>query len=194
MFHPHSSWLDLPPFPLPQCLSSSLLPSHIDEQTQNRLAIQSPHTGYEPNTTVEISSTEVRRTSSCSVYNSSEDATTPVSSEESGRQSIGRLTSPLLMQKREASAVPASIYHTTGENSMSSSAHTRCTVRLVTIYSHKRKSSRDPRSVQETRIASERIRRHPCQDSLKWNFTRDCLLKSKKNQVLFETKSEMIMY
>ena len=72
---------------------------------------------------VEIIRTEVtpthrppKRTRFCSVDNSGEDATTtPVSSEVFERQSAGRLASPPLMQKREASAVPARTYHSTGK-------------------------------------------------------------------------------
>ena len=70
--------------------------------------------------------------------NSGVDATaTPVSSEVDERQSIGRLAAPLLMQKREASAVPARICHSTGESYMSSTLHIRSAVRPVAIYSHK---------------------------------------------------------
>ena len=159
---------------IPRHVPSLRYPSHSDEQPldprtagrSGRLVIQSPRTGYEPNTTVEISSTEVtlvhlpsKRTSFCSVFNSGEDATTtPVSGEVDERQSTGMLDSPLLMQKREASAVPVRIYHSTEESSVSSSPHIRSAVRPVAIYSHKKKSGRDPRSVQETHSASERIR------------------------------------
>ena len=41
---------------------------------------------------------------------------------------------------------------------MSNSSHFRSACRLFTMYSHKRKSSRDPISVQEAHSASERIR------------------------------------
>ena len=48
-----------------------------------------------------------------------------MSSEVDERQSTGRLASPLLMQKREASAVLARIHHSTGETSTSHSSHIR---------------------------------------------------------------------
>ena len=48
-----------------------------------------------------------------------------MSSEVNERQSIGRLASPLLMQKREASAALARIYHFIGEGSVSSSSHSK---------------------------------------------------------------------
>ena len=73
---------------------------------------------YEPNAIVKIRSTEVYSYSPsvkedkffCSVYNFGEDATfAPVSSEVDERQSIGRAASPLHLQKREASAIPARI-------------------------------------------------------------------------------------
>ena len=86
----------------------------------------SPLSGCEPKAIAEISSTNVTpihhpsgRTSFCSVNNSGEDATfAPMSSEMEERQSIGRLASPLPMQEREASAIPARIYHSTGESSV----------------------------------------------------------------------------
>ena len=67
MSHSHASWSDLPPFPHPERSPSVLLPFHSDEQPldprtaerSGRLAILSPLTGYEPNTTVEISSAEI---------------------------------------------------------------------------------------------------------------------------------------
>ena len=67
MSHSHASWSDLPPFPHPERSPSVLLPLHSDEQPldprtaerSGRLAILSPLTGYEPNTTVEISSAEI---------------------------------------------------------------------------------------------------------------------------------------
>ena len=48
-----------------------------------------------------------------------------MSSEVNERQSIGRLASPLLMQKREASAALARICHFIGEGSVSSSSHSK---------------------------------------------------------------------
>ena len=119
MSHSHSSLLELPLFSHPTLFISLLLPSRGNHQPPDprtagrfgRWTIQSPLTGYEPNAIVEISSTK-RRISFWSEDNSGEDVTsTPVSSEVHERRSIGRLTSPLLMQKREASAVPPRIYH-----------------------------------------------------------------------------------
>ena len=138
MSQSQSFWCDFPPFPLPQHSPSLLYPSHSDEQPHDprtegrsgRLAVESPLTGYEPNATVEMSSAEVtpillpsRRASFCSVYISCEDVTTTLMSQEvDERQSMGMLASPLLMQKREASAAPARTYDSTGESSMSSSS------------------------------------------------------------------------
>ena len=62
------------------------------------------------------------------------------------------------MQKREASAVPATINHTEIESSMSRSSHIPSMEIPVATHSHKRKSSRDTRSVQEKHSTSERIR------------------------------------
>ena len=69
----------------------------------------SSFTGYELNSSVEISSTEVspvnlasRRTFFCSANNSGEKVTTvPVSSEVDDGRCIGQLASPLHVQKRE---------------------------------------------------------------------------------------------
>ena len=115
---------------------------------------------------MEISSSEVtpiqqpsKRKSCCSVFISSEDITSaPVSSEVDERQSIGRPASPLLMQEREASAMPARIYHFTRESSMSRSSHIPSTRKPIPTHSHKRKSSRDRRSVQEKHLTSEIVR------------------------------------
>ena len=57
-----------------------------------------------------------RKTSSCSACSSSENATTtPVSSEVDERHSIGGPAAPLLMQRREASAIPVRLCHSTRE-------------------------------------------------------------------------------
>ena len=91
------------------------IPSHSVEPCEprtrgqsGRLAERCPLTGYEPNVTVEASSTEVttmfipaRRASFCSAYTSGEDVTTvPVSSDVDERLGMGMLASPLLVQKR----------------------------------------------------------------------------------------------
>ena len=174
MSYPQSSWSDLPPSPFPPHIPSLLYPSHGAEQPHDpwtegqsgRLAAQSSLTGYEPNATVEVSSAEVtlvlqpsRRTSFCSVYNSGGDVTTTlVSSEVDERQSMGMLASLLLTQNSETSAAIARNYRSTRESSVSSSSHPRSAGRLVGIYSHKRTSSNDPRNIQETHSARERIR------------------------------------
>ena len=99
-----------------------------------------------------------RRASFCSTYTSGEDVTTAlVSSQVDDRQSMGILASPLLPQKREACAAPARIYHSIRNSSMSGSYRITSAGRPVAMYSHTQKSSRDPRSVQETHAARERI-------------------------------------
>ena len=83
---------------------------------------------------------------------------------------------------------------------MSSSSHLQSAGRLVAMYSHKRKSSRDPRNTLETHSARERMRteheevrdhlklraaeaakgkRQPYQDSLKRYIIQDDFLKIK---------------
>ena len=85
-----------------------------------------------------------RKTSSCSAYSSSENATTtPVSSEADERHSIGGPAAPLLMQRREASAIPVRLCHSTREK-----FHAR---RPVATLSHKRKIEQG----QETRTAQQ---------------------------------------
>ena len=89
-----------------------------------------------------------RRACFGSTYNSGEDVTTaPVSSEVDERQSMGMWASPLFTQKREASAALAFIYHSHGVSSMCGSSRMPIAERLVAMYSHKRKSSRDPISL-----------------------------------------------
>ena len=162
-----------------------------------------------PSATVEVCSAKVtvllpsRRASFCSVYNSCEDVTTtPVSSEVDERKSMGMLASPVLMQKREASAALARKYHSDGESSMSSSSHLRSAGRLVAMYSHKRKSRRDPRSVLETHSARERIRteHQDARDYLKFRadearlsdaeFHTRLLLEEQRKQILCEARSK----
>ena len=135
----------------------------------------------------------------CSVKNSGEDnASSLVSSEVDERQSTARLASPVLMQQREASAVPTRICDSTGENSTSHSSHIPSAGRPVATHTHKRKSSRDTRSVQERHLTSERVRSQQqevrdflkfrtdeavgklYQNSLKRSFLRDCSLKRKE--------------
>ena len=83
------------------------------------------------------------RTTFCSAYNTGESVTTTrVSSEVDERQSIGRLASPLVVQRREASAVLARIFHSIGEKICLIHLTFRAWVRPVAIHPHKRKSSR----------------------------------------------------
>ena len=170
MFHAQSWWSDFPPLPLPQHTLALLFPSHGGDpchphlgRQSGRLAGRSPLTGYEPNVTVEVSSAEVtpillpsRRASFGSTYNSSEDVTTtPVSSERDERQSMGMLSSPLFVQKREASVAPARIYHW---KILCHAHHTvPVTGKPVAMCSHKRKSSRDPKRLQESYSARETV-------------------------------------
>ena len=161
MSHSHSSLLDHPLFSHTQHHLSLLPPCHSDRLAPNpqtaglfrHLAIHSPLTGCEPDAIVEISNTEVtpihrpsRRTSVCSVYNSGEDVTSaPVLSEVEGRQSIGRLASPLPMQKRveRSKCNPREKLITLKEKVL---CHAPSTEKLVVTHSHKRKSSRDSTS------------------------------------------------
>ena len=54
----------------------------------------------------------------------------------------------LFIQKRQASAAPSTIFHSNRENSVSSSSHIPSSTRkLVAMDSHKRKSSRDPKTL-----------------------------------------------
>ena len=103
---------------------------------------------------------------------------------------------------------PARICDSTGENSTSHSSHTPSAGRPVATHTHKRKSSRDTRSVQERHLTSERIRSQQqevrdflkfrtdeavgklYQNSLRRSFIRDCSLKSKEIRFL-ETKCEI---
>ena len=195
---------------------------HAQQDGLVELAIQSSLAGFEPNTTVEISSAQVTavhlpstRPSFCSVYKSGEDVTTTlVSSEVDERQSIGRLAASLRVQKREASAAAARIYHSTGEKfNVKLSSHSK-RGRLVATHSHRRKSSRDPRRVQERNSASDRIRteRQEVRDHLRFredeaaegedaalsrlsgaeHHTR-LLFEEQRNQILSDTRSEMDM-
>ena len=138
---------------------------------------------------------------SAQLYNIGVDVSSSlVSSEIDERQSTGMLASPLLTEKREVSAVPARIYHSAGESSMSSSSHIRSAGRLVAVYSQKWKSSRDPGSVQEhfpqvkeyglniselrdhlkyDQMKQPQENRQPYEESLMRNLLRDYFLRSK---------------
>ena len=69
------------------------------------------------------------------------------------------LAPPLFTQEREGSAAPSRIYHSNRENSASSSSHIpSSTGKLVAMYSHKRKSSRDSKKGHRSFIPRERER------------------------------------
>ena len=90
--------------------------------------------------------------------NSGEDAaTTHVSSEVDERQSMGTLASLILMQKREASAALARIYHSAGESSLSGPSHIRSAGRPVAMHLHKKEIEQRPK-MRTGDSASERIR------------------------------------
>ena len=164
-------------------------------------------TGYEPNAIVEISRTEVApiyvpssRTSFCSAYHSRDDATTaPVSSEVDERQSTGRLASPLLMRKREASEILARIYHCTGD--MSSSSHIPSKEKCCDTLTQTDVEQRDKRRTGETLPQVKEYRLNikkfgitpnydhkkqfkdnmkPYQDSRKWKVIWENFLRSKR--------------
>ena len=131
----------------------------------SRLAIQSPLIGYEPNTIVEINSTEVTSVNQGGLVFAQQII--PVKEWllfPCLRKWMMGMASPLHMQKREASAIFAS--HSRGESSTSHLPHSS-TGRPVASHSHKRKSSRDMRNSQERQLANERIRaeQEPCKRS-----------------------------
>ena len=188
--------------------SATVLNNHTIHGQKDSLVDWLPLTGYEPNATVEVSSAEVapilppsRRASFCSVYNSGEDViTTLVSSKSMRDKTWEMLASPLLTQKREASALPAIIYHSIEKVLRLAHRIFKAQGDLIPVYSQERKSSRDPRNTLETHSARERIRteheevrdhlklladkaakgkRQPYQDSLKRNIIQDDFLKSK---------------
>ena len=66
---------------------------------------------------------------------------------------MGMLASP------SSSAAPARIYHSNRQNSASRSSHIQVTGKLVEMYSHKRKSSRDPKSLQVSFLDREKYSR-----------------------------------
>ena len=147
MSHPHESSL---PQPLPH--DAAHFPRHpapphllrgpqgehpqappLHAEPFGRLAIQSPLKGCELKNTWEVISTEntpanatSRRTSFCSTYNSVEEVPTTLSSGEVDDPRMGRLASPPLEQKREASVNPAGVHHSQRENSTSKHRETCC--------------------------------------------------------------------
>ena len=100
------------------------------------------------------------------------------------------------------------------KSSMSSSAHFRSAERLVATHSHQRKSSTDPRRVQETKSARDRIRtdRQEVRDHLRFREDEAAegedvalsrlsgaehqtrlLFEGQRNQILSEARSEVYM-
>ena len=228
MSHSRSSLLDLPPFSLPQLLPSLLLPSRGDRQPPDprtaglfgRMAIQSPLTGCEPNAIVAVprllpfTNHQGGQVFAQYTIPVRTPHLRPCPSEVNERQSIGRPPSPLLMQKREASAFPARMYHSDRERSVSRSSHIPSTKKPVATHSHKRKSSRGTRTVQETHRTSERIRheQQEVRDFLKFwadeavegeqealsklseaEIHAELLLEEQRNQILSEANFEIVM-
>ena len=201
-----------------------LLPLHSDEQPldprtaerSGRLAILSPLTGYEPNTTVEISSTEI----TLFIYHQGVEAAAhfliPVRPPQLHLRLRKWMEDKALEGwlhrcscSREKQVQSPQGFVTLQEKIP---RHIHLTLRaqgdlLQHTHTHKRKSSRDTRSVQERHLTSERIRSQQqevrdflkfrtdeavgklYQNSLKRSFIRDCSLKSKEIRFL-ETKCE----
>ena len=118
---------------------------------------------YEPNVTVEASSAEVapmlspsRRASFGSTYNSREDvATTLVSSEVDKRQKLVNVGFTAVHAEERGKCSTSKHLSIWQRKFCARSSHSPVTVKLAAMYSHKRKSSRDPQSSQES--YSERI-------------------------------------
>ena len=72
---------------------------------------------------------------------------------------LGMLAPPLFTRERQAGAAPSRIYHSNREKSVSSLSHIlSSTGKLVAMYSHQRKSIRDPKKSQEPHSERERER------------------------------------
>ena len=120
---------------------------------------------YEPNLIVEIGSTEPaivnhyiqEKRFMLDTKNSSDKVSTaPVLEGVDDGPSIGLLISTLRTRKSEVSAVPACIFQSTGESSMSRASHTFCTERPVASHSNSRRSSRHRCNSQEIHNAKSR--------------------------------------
>ena len=112
-----------------------------------RLAIQRSPTGYDPKKTLEVANTHdkpanatSKRTRFCSTSISVQEVPTTLFSGEVDDPRIGKLASPLLEQKKEASVTGAGVYYSQGERSTSHSQH-RDTGKPVARHSHKRKTN-----------------------------------------------------
>ena len=127
------------------------------------------------------------------MYNSGEDA-----SEVDERRSTGRLASPLLMRKREASAILPRIYHSTGDMSSSSyiPSKEKCSDTLTQTDVEQREKRRTGETLPQVKEYRQNIKKFgitqnydqkkhfkgnmkPYQDSRKWNFTWEYFLRSK---------------
>ena len=117
------------------------------------------------------------------------------------------------MQKREVSAAPARIYHCSRESSMSRSPHVPVTEETWSDeLTHKRKSSRDPKSIEEPFSERERTftKHQEVRDHLKLRAEKEAegaeaassklseagyhaklLLEEQRNHMLCEARSEM---
>ena len=215
MFHVQSMLLDFPPLPLPQHGAPSLLfPSHGGTHCDPHLGGQSGRLAEQKSSLRFMSPTSLSRRAVQRLHLCSHHQGEQVSGRHTIHartsplhlclqkwirdKSMWMLASPLFTQKREASAAPARIYQSDRENSVSRSSHSPVTGKLAAMYSHKRKSSRDPQSSQESYsererghspsiekfgifLTSEQIkppkeRRQPYLNSLKRNIIRDYFL------------------
>ena len=72
---------------------------------------------------------------------------------------LGMLAPPLFTREREAGAAPSRIYHSNRGKAVSSLSHIPSnTSKLVAMFSHKRKSSRDSKKGHRSFIPRERKR------------------------------------
>ena len=164
MFRALSFLLDFPPLRLPQHAFSPLslrtvviFAIHILKGQSGRLDEHSLLTGYEPNVTVEVRSTEItlmflpsRIASIGSIFNSGEDFGTTLASSENGRKTKfvhAGFTTVKHRRKRQREEKQC--------NSKKKNSESRSSP--VAMYSHKRNSSRDSNVVREFYSESERI-------------------------------------
>ena len=121
------------------------------------LAETHPPTGYEPKYLTEehnfilVKPMFFHGPSMTSTYESAESiATLPAESDWDDEQIRNMLASPLYLQEREVSADRSRLYHSSRENSVSSSSHFRESAgKLAAMFAHKRKSSQEILSDRE---------------------------------------------
>ena len=114
-------------------------------------------TGYEPKYLTEehnfilVKPMFFHGPSMSSTYESAESiATLPAESDWDDEQIRNMLASPLYLQEREVSADRSRLYHSSRENSVSSSSHFRESAgKLAAMFAHKRKSSEEILSDRE---------------------------------------------